>query len=97
MAIIWIVEWDDLTPEQFEQLKELSHWEEDPPDGLQHQVTAFSDKALVLTQLWQSPEHVMRFMEERLLPAVKELGISSMPRVDQHRVHSVFQAGLQLE
>ena len=67
-------------------------WEVDAPDGLQHQVTAFSDKSLVLTQVWKSPEHVMRFMEDRLLPAVKALGITSMPRVDQYPVHSIFSS-----
>ena len=44
----------------------------------------------MLTQVWKSPDHVMRFMEDRLLPAVRELGIKSMPRVDQYPVHSMY-------
>jgi hypothetical protein len=31
-------------------------------------------------------------MEDRLLPAIKAMGITTMPRVDQYRVHSVFEA-----
>ncbi|HLF79374.1 MAG TPA: hypothetical protein VJB57_17970 [Dehalococcoidia bacterium] len=92
MAVVWILEWDGITPEQYEDLKSRVDWDGEPPAGLQHQVTAFSDKALILTQLWQSPDHVLRFMEDRLLPAIREMGINSMPRVDQYRVHSVFSA-----
>lgn len=90
MAIIWILEWDGFTPEQYDELSRRVDWLGSAPDGLQHQVAAFSDKSLVLTQVWKSPEHVMRFMEDRLLPAVNELGIRSMPRVDQYPVHAVF-------
>ena len=92
MAVVWILEWPGVTKEQFAELQERTEWETDAPAGLQHQVTAFGDKALVLTQVWKSPEHVMRFMEDRLLPAVRALGITSMPRVDQYPVHSIFEA-----
>ncbi len=91
MAVVWIVEWDGITPELYGELTRRTNWETDLPDGLEHQVTAFSDKGLVLTQVWQSPDHVLRFMEDRLLPVVKAMGIPTMPRVDQHRVHSVLQ------
>ena len=91
MAVVWLLEWDGVTPEQYAELCRRSSWDTDVPDGLQHQVTAFSDKALVITQVWKSPEHVMRFMEDRLLPAVQALGIRSMPRVDQYTVHSILQ------
>jgi len=93
MAVVWILEWPGFTKEQFAELQERTSWETDAPDGLQHQVTAFSDKSLVLTQVWKSPEHVMRFMEDRLLPAVRALGITTMPRVDQYPVHSIFDPG----
>jgi hypothetical protein len=90
LAVVWLVEWDGITREQFADLQSRTQWETNPPDGLEHQVTAFSDKALVLTQVWKSPEHVMRFMEDRLLPAVQAMGIRNMPRVDQFPVHSVY-------
>ena len=90
MAVVWLVEWNGITKEQYADLQARTEWATSPPDGLEHQVTAFSDKSLVLTQVWKSPEHVMRFMEDRLLPAVKAMGIRSMPRVDQYPVQSVY-------
>jgi hypothetical protein len=88
-----LVEWDGITKEQFADLQARTQWETEPPSGLEHQVAAFSPKSLVLTQVWKSPDHVMRFMEDRLLPAVKAMGIKTMPRVDQYPVHSVFVGG----
>jgi hypothetical protein len=91
LAVVWLLEWDGVTPEQFDELRRRASWDSDVPDGLQHQVAAFGPRGLVLTQVWKSPEHVMRFMEDRLLPAVQAMGIRSMPRVDQYPVHSVIQ------
>ena len=90
MAVVWLVEWDGITPAQYEELRQRTEWETNLPDGLQYQVAAFSEKSLILTQVWKSPEHVMRFMEDRLLPAIEAMGIRSMPRVDQYPVHSVL-------
>ena len=90
MAIVWLLEWDGITQAEYDDLRQRTNWDTDLPDGLEHQVVAFSDKSMVLTQVWRSPEHVMRFMEDRLLPAVEAAGIRSMPRVDQYPVHSVL-------
>jgi hypothetical protein len=92
VAVLWLLEWDSITPDQYDELCHRTSWLSDLPDGLQHQVTAFSEKTLVITQVWKSPEHVMRFMEDRLLPAVQAMGIRSMPRVDQYPVHSILPA-----
>jgi hypothetical protein len=91
LAILWVLEWDGFTREQFAGLKQRVDWDLQPPAGLLHQVTAFGEKSLVLTQVWQSPDHVMRFMEDRLLPAVQEMGIRNMPRVDQYVVQAVYE------
>jgi hypothetical protein len=91
MAIVWILEWDGITPEQYEDLRGRTAWDSNLPDGLEYQVVAFSNKAMIMTQVWRSPDHVMRFMEDHLLPAVNAMGIRSMPRVDQYPVHSILQ------
>ncbi len=91
MAIVWLLEWDGITQAEYDDLRQRTSWDTDLPDGLEHQVVAFSDKAMVLTQVWRSPDHVMRFMEDRLLPAVEAAGIRSMPRVDQYPVHSILK------
>ena len=90
MAVVWLLEWDGITEAEYDDLRQRTSWDTDLPDGLDHQVVAFSDKSMILTQVWRSPEHVMRFMEDRLLPAVEAAGIRSMPRVDQYPIHSIL-------
>ena len=90
MAIVWMLEWDGITPEQYDAMREAIDWEGNVPDGLHFHVAAFSNKGLVLTEVWESPDHVQPFMDDRFLPAIKKMGISSMPRVDLYPVHRSF-------
>jgi len=90
MAIVWLLEWDGLTKEQYEELRETVGWERDVPDGLHAHAASFNDKGLVLVEIWQSADHVQPYMDGRFLPAVHALGIRSMPRVDLYRTHNVF-------
>ena len=90
MAIGWMLEWDGVTAEQYDAIREGVGWEENVPDGLRFHVAAFNEKGLVLTEVWESPDHVQPFMDERFLPAVHRLGINSVPRVDLYPVHRLF-------
>jgi hypothetical protein len=91
MSIIWLLEWDGLTPEQYDSLRESVAWETDVPDGLHYHAAAFGPKGLVLTEVWESPDHVQPYMDGRFLPAVRKLGIQSMPRVDLFETHRIFR------
>src|SRR4051794_3400599 len=46
LAIVWLLEWDGLTPEQYEALKEAVGWERDVPNGLHAHAASFNDKGL---------------------------------------------------
>ena len=90
MPIVWLLEWAGITPPVYEQIRNQVNWENDLPDGLQLHVAAFNEKGLVLTEVWESPDHVQPFMDERLIPAVRRLGINTMPRVDLYETYAVF-------
>jgi hypothetical protein len=89
-VIVWMMDWPGITRDQYDQLRERVNWEQDVPNGLYFHVAAFDDKGLVLTEVWESPDHVQPFMDGRFLPAVRALGINSMPRVDLYPTHRVF-------
>ena len=90
MAILWILEWGGITAEQYEELRAAVNWEGDVPDGLHHHVAAFDGRSMIISELWESPDHVQPYMDGRFLPAVKALGINSMPKVDLAEAHKVF-------
>ena len=93
MAIVWLLEWDGITPDQYDSIRERVNWEGEIPDGLHFHVAAFSDNGLVVTEVWESPDHVQPFMDERFLPVIRSLGIQTMPRVDLYPVHRLFSPG----
>jgi hypothetical protein len=90
VAIIWLMEWTGLTPEQYEKLREAIDIEGDVPDGLYHHASGHDGRAVLISEVWESPDHVQPFMDGRFLPAVRSLGINTMPRVDMYETIAVF-------
>jgi hypothetical protein len=90
MAILWIMEWTGLTPEQYEQLRTCIDWEGNVPDGLHHHAAGYDGRSVMISEVWESPDHVQPFMDERFLPAVRALNISSMPKVDLFESLALF-------
>ena len=93
MPILWIMEWEGLTAEDYEKLRQSVDWEGNVPDGLYHHVAAFDGRAMIISEVWESPDHVQPYMDERFLPAVQALGITSMPKVDLAETHAIFKPG----
>ena len=46
------------------------------------------------TDVWESADHFNRFVEERLMPAVTEIGIEGQPDVELYPLHAVFNPGV---
>jgi hypothetical protein len=90
MAILWIMEWPGISPAQYEQLRGEVGWQGEAADGLKLHVAAFDRNGLIVTEVWESADHVQPFMDERLLPAIEKLGVTTMPKVDLHEVHALF-------
>ena len=93
MPIVWLLEWGGITPVQYEEIRKQVDWEGNVPDGLRLHVAAFDGKGLILTEVWESPDHVQPFIDGRLLPVVKSLGITSMPKVDLYETYAIFAPG----
>ena len=87
MAIVWLLEWAGIGPVEYEKLRGEIAWE--AADGLLLHVVAFNQKGIVLSEVWESPDHVQPFMDDVLLPAVEKLGITTMPRVDLYETYAV--------
>jgi hypothetical protein len=87
------MEWDGVTAEQYEEVRKLVNWEGDvPPGGLFH-VAAVGERGLRVSDVWDSAEAFQAFVERRLMPGVKQLGITSEPRVELLPVHALFTPG----
>lgn len=93
MAIMMIMTWEDVTPEHYDQLREVVRWETDVPQGGIYHVAAFDDSGIRITDVWESAEDFERFAEQRLMPGVQQLGLPGEPAVEIYPVHAVFAPG----
>lgn len=82
MAVVMIMEWEGVTLDQYEQTRKLVNWEGDvPPGGIYH-VAAHDGRGMRVTDVWESAELFQQFVENRLMPGVKQLGIPGEPKVE---------------
>ena len=87
MPVVMSMEWDGVTPEQYNAARESIDWEGNPPDGAILHVPWFVEGGLRVVDVWESAEDFERFSEERLAPGVQEIGIEGEPRVDIRPLH----------
>ncbi len=90
MPVMMVMEWEGVTPEQYDQAREVVNWEGDPPAGSMFHVAAFDGQRLRVTDVWQSGEQFQHFSEQRLAPGVKQVGIQGQPKVEIYPAHRIF-------
>lgn len=80
-----ILEFEGVTSKEYEAVNAVlgidpATGSGDWPDGLQvHAAGLNEDGHLVVTEIWDTPEHQARFMENRLAAALAEGGVTSPP------------------
>ena len=88
MAVVMYMEWDGVTPEQYDEARDRVDWEGNVPDGANLHVPWFVDGGIRVVDVWESAEQFQAFAEQRLMPGVQEVGIDGEPRVQIHPLHS---------
>jgi hypothetical protein len=90
MASVMVMRWEGITPDQYEAVRAKVDWEGDHPDGGEFHICGFDGGAMRIVDIWESPEKFQRFQEERLGPALQEVGLPGEPDVEFYPVHAVF-------
>ena len=94
MTILIRMDWNDLTPEQYDRVRDLVKWETDQPSGGLSHVAAFDDEGLHVNDTWSSSAQFDAFVADRLMPAVAQAGITSQPDVTIIEAHAVYIPGV---
>ncbi|MER5209317.1 hypothetical protein ABT063_01625 [Streptomyces sp. NPDC002838] len=79
MAVVLNLRWADVSPQQYEAVKQIVRWEEDPPDGLVLHIAWFEEGAMQVVDVWNAESDFERFFGDRIAPAVKEAGFPGEP------------------
>jgi hypothetical protein len=90
MAVALFMHWPGVTAEQYDEVRRRVDWEGNPADGGMFHVVGFGDDGMRIADIWESPDHFERFGQERFMPVVQELGVTSEPKVEIVPVHAIF-------
>ena len=71
--------------EQYDAVSEKVN-AEGPPDGNLAHSAGEEGGRLVIVDLWESPEHYQRFVEERLRPAIDEVSGGQAPEAEEPQI-----------
>ena len=90
MPVVMSMRWAGVTPEQYDAVREDVNWEGEPAAGGIFHVAAFDDAGLRVTDVWETAEDFQRFVDDRLMPAVRRAGLETQPEVEVLPTHAVF-------
>jgi hypothetical protein len=90
MAVIAQVVLRGVTKEQYEKVREVTGWlDERPVGGLAH-LAYFDGDDNINIDAWESEEAFAAFGNDRLGPAMAQLGIDAVPEVTFFPAHEVY-------
>ena len=89
MATVIMQKWDGITPGQYDALRESVGWDRDVPAGMRFHVASFGGGVLRMTDVRDSEELSGTFVQTRILPGLRQLGIPGQPDIITQAAHEV--------
>ncbi len=87
------MKWKGITPEQYDEVRNIVKWETNHAKGGLYHVAFFDGEGLRVNDVWDSAEDLNNFVEKRLMPGVAQAGVTSQPEVEVYPAHAVFTPG----
>ena len=89
MTILAIFKTNKITKEMYETLRKEVDWEHQHPDGALFHAAAFDNSGnFCVTDIWESDEHLNKFVTSRLLPVMKKINML-MPEGEIFQINDV--------
>jgi len=96
MRSVMVMKWDGVTQDQYETIRKLVKWDTNPAKGAVFHVAGFTKKGMRVTDIWESEEDFNNFIQNRIMPAVAQVGIQGEPKVKFYPVHTIFTPDVRL-
>jgi hypothetical protein len=93
VAVTMMMDWPGVTADEYDAVRELVGWERDAPAGGMAHVATLTADGLRVTDVWESAEDFQRFVDERLMPGVRQVGIAGEPNVEIFPNHALYIPG----
>ena len=90
MATIMNMHWPEVSKEQYEQARAMVNWEGETPAGAKLHVSWFADDGFHVLDVWDSEQDFQTFVQNRLGPAIAQIGVQGQPKVTFSPMHAIF-------
>jgi len=90
MATVMLMHWPEVSVPEYERTRKEVNWEGNAPKGAKFHVAWFGSDGFHVLDLWDSQAEFERFVDQRLMPAVKRIGIKGQPKVSFEEAHAIF-------
>jgi len=90
MPIVMRMSWPEVSREQYEAIRKDVNWEGVPPRGAKLHVAYFAKDGFHVVDVWDSAQDFSTFVETRLTPGVKKIGVKSQPQIEISEAHAIF-------
>ncbi|MFF9779326.1 hypothetical protein ACF1HJ_37500 [Streptomyces sp. NPDC013978] len=88
MSVVMSMHWPEVTPEQYDTVRDAVDWEGVPAAGGQIHVAWFDDQGLHVTDVWESQQAFESFFAERLAPVIEKAGLPGAPHTTFGPLHA---------
>ena len=92
MAVAMLMHWPGVTSDQYDAVMARLGLDANPPAGAILHVAAVTDVGVEVCDVWQTEQAFNGYLEQRLLPAVSELGIGGEPEIRIVPLHNLYAA-----
>ena len=97
MSTVILMEWAGVKQDQYNQVMRTLDLDKNPPAGGIFHVAGFTAGTLHVLDVWESQQAFQNFFEERIQPAVQEVGMEGQPDVQFYPPHGVFVPALGMD
>ncbi len=92
MAVAMLMHWDGMIPGQYDALMERLELDTNPAAGEILHLATFTDEGLQVYEVWRTEEAFLGFLEHRMLPVARDLGLGRVPDYELVPLHHMYVA-----
>jgi hypothetical protein len=92
MAFAMFMRWPEVTSEQYDTVMSRLDLDVNPAAGSVLHVAAVTDNGLEVCEVWQTEQAFRGFVDQRLMPIARELGIVGEPNVEIVPLRNLYAA-----
>jgi hypothetical protein len=90
MPVAMSMQWPGITEKEYRAVMQELQLDSHPPKGALFHVAGFTQGALRVLDVWESAEAFQTFSDQRIMPAVKKVGITTQPKVEIYPAYNLY-------